>query len=470
MQGQTGVVIGTVVLAWVSALAGCDADESGGSGGGTTVTDGGSGGTGGSGTGTASGGSGTGTGTGTGTGGIGGGAVGCDPLPAPTGTVINVDTSQANDLPSIVDGASTGDTIVLAAGTYTMSVSGESSRRIQFHTPGIAFRGATDDAADVVIDAEYQTNEMITIHASDVTIANLTLTRAVDHPIHVTGGDTADITGTKLYNLRIIDGGEQFVKVNASQSNTLFADDGELACSYFELTDQGRPNIEPNPGGCYTGGIDAHYAWGWVVRDNVFVDIYCDNGGLAEHAVHFWSASRDTVVERNLIVNCARGVGFGLVENGNVRNYPDDPYSGIGYIGHYDGIIRNNVIYADHQYFDTGIELDQARGAVVLHNTIVQPGTAYSSIDYRFPNTLVTVRNNIVRNITQRNSAQGTVDTNLETTDTSIFVDVAGQDFHLASGSNAAVDAAAVEAEAGTDIDGETHDNGAPDMGADERW
>jgi hypothetical protein len=175
-------------------------------------------------------------------------------------------------------------------------------------------------------------------------------------------------------------------------------------------------------------------------------------------------------VERNLILNCARGVGFGLVENGNVRDYADDPYSGVGYIGHYDGIIRNNVIFADHQYFDTGIELDQARGAVVLHNTIVQPASAYSSIDYRFANTLVTVRNNIVRNITQRNGAQGTVNTNLETTDTGLFEDVPNGNFHLAAGTNAAVDAAAVETEAGTDIDGESHDNGAPDMGADERW
>lgn len=458
------------VVAAGSLLWGCDSEETGGPGGGTTVTAGGTGGTAGSGASAAGGGTGGAGASGAagGTGGIGGGAVGCDPLPAPTGNVVNVDDTQADDLPNIVQSATTGTTIVLAPGNYTMTAGSEGGRRMQFRTPGVTLRGATDDASDVTIDGEYVTLEMITIHANDVTIANLTLTHAVDHPIHVTGGDSETITGTRLYNLRIFDSGEQFVKVNANGS--YYADDGELACSYFELTDAGRPHIEPNPGGCYTGGIDAHYAWGWVVRDNVFLDIYCDGSGLAEHAVHFWSASRDTLVERNLIYNCARGIGFGLVEDGNTRDYQPDPYPGVGYIGHYDGIIRNNVIAADHQWFDTGIELDQARGALCIHNTIVQPGTAYSSIDYRFANTDVTIRNNIVRNITQRNGAQGTVDTNLETTETAIFEDVAGWNFHLAAGSNAAVDTAAVEAEAGTDIDGETHDNGAPDMGADERW
>lgn len=75
--------------------------------------------------------------------------------------------------------------------------------------------------------------------------------------------------------------------------------------------------------------------------------IYCEQGGVAEHAVHFWNGARDTIVERNAIVDCARGVGFGLGEtgNGNDRQYADDPYHGM-YIGHYDGVIRNNFIAA----------------------------------------------------------------------------------------------------------------------------
>ena len=393
---------------------------------------------------------------------------GCTPLPAPgpERVIIDVAPSMADMLPDLVRNAEPGTTIRLADGTYTMSAPDEGNRRLQFLTPDVVLRSASGNPAAVILDGEYITNEMLFISADQVTIADITITRAVDHPIHVTG--SADSTrDTLLYNLRIIDGGEQFVKVN-SDGNGNYVDNGVLACSYFQLTPAGRAMVEPNPGGCYTGGIDAHGARGWQVRDNTFMDIYCDNGSLAEHAVHFWSASRDTLVERNTIIDCARGIGFGLVEMGADRPYADDPYPGVGYIGHYDGLIRNNVIFAEIPYFDTGIELDQARGSVVIHNTIVQPASAFSSIDYRFANTEVTVRNNIVRNITVRNGATGTVENNLETSLTAHFADPGNRDFHLLPGATEAVDQGIPMPEAGLDIDGQSHDNGAPDLGADE--
>lgn len=94
--------------------------------------------------------------------------------------------------------------------------------------------------------------------------------------------------------------------------------------------------------------------------------------------------------------------------------YPDEPG---GYVGHYGGLIRNNVIYADVPYFDTGIELSQASGTKVFHNTIphnIAVTSFFSSIDYRFANTSVVIRNNLVERITVREGAAGTVDHNLE--------------------------------------------------------
>jgi hypothetical protein len=176
-------------------------------------------------------------------------------------------------------------------------------------------------------------------------------------------------------------------------------------------------------------------ARGWTVARNTFRGIYCENGLLAEHAIRFWDLSRDTVVERNFVFDCARGVGFGLGQTGSAsRVYADDPYPGAGYIGHYDGIVDNNVIEAGVPYYDTGIALEQARGARVYHNTIVQPQAAFSSIDYRFANSIVDVRNNLVRNLTQRDGATGTVSSNLMTGSTALFVDAAGLDFHLVAG------------------------------------
>ncbi|AWV87936.1 hypothetical protein [Bradymonas sediminis] len=392
---------------------------------------------------------------------------GCAPLPASAGTEVRVSPAQVGELPQIVRDAASGTTILLEDGTYMLGAP------LQFRTPGVTLRSASDDASAVIIDANYSVNEVAFITASDVTLAHITITRAVDHPVHVTPGSAGvDVTGTVLYGLRLIDAGEQFVKVNSNSARDAWVDYGRVECSYFEMTDAGRPNVERNPGGCYTGGIDVHSARGWVVRHNEFHGIYCAGEGLAEHAIHFWKGPRDTLVENNLIVNCARGIGFGLVENGQGRAYADDPYPGVGHIGHYDGVIRNNVIYADIPWYDTGIELAQARGAKVYHNTVFSTDAAtgfFSSIDYRFANTDVDIRNNLTRRITVRGGASGRVENNKEGIDASYFVDASNLDFHLADGANEAIDKGVSVSEAGLDIDGETHDKGAaPDLGADE--
>src|SRR5262249_6747725 len=147
----------------------------------------------------------------------------------------------------------------------------------------------------------------VAISASDVTVADVTIRRATDHPIHAYTLSSVPVTGIRIHGVHIEDGGEQFIKINSGDQMS-WVDRGLVECSTFLLTPAGRPRIEPNPGGCYTGGIDAHGAQGWIVRHNRFEGIHCDNGGLAEHAIHFWTGSRDTLVENNVIVDCARGI------------------------------------------------------------------------------------------------------------------------------------------------------------------
>ena len=70
---------------------------------------------------------------------------------------------------------------------------------------------------------------------------------------------------------------------------------------------------------CIHRGIDAHDASGWTVRDNYISGFWCDGAGgafLSEHAIHFWTGSRDTTVSRNKLVDNARGIGFGLGPGG----------------------------------------------------------------------------------------------------------------------------------------------------------
>ncbi len=394
----------------------------------------------------------------------------CDPLPAPSGTVVEVYPAGAGMLRDAVDAAASGTTILLHDGFYDMS-GGDAGYRLAFDTPDVTLRSAGGDRDTVVLDGGYGTNELISIYASGVTIADLTLTRAYDHPIHISGTPGDPISGVLIHNVRVVDPGQQGIKINPSGDG--YADDGIIECSAVELTAAGRAEIRD---GCYTGGIDAHQAWGWTLRRNYVAGFWCATG-LSEHGIHFWKGSRDTVVEENAIVDCARGIGFGLGSSGTGRVYPDDPYPGVGYLGHVDGVIRNNFIAAGDSGlfdspdgFDTGIGLEQARGTVVVHNTVASTSSPRSSsIEWRFGNTLADVYNNLVsENLLPRDGGQATLDGNLDYCPLSWLTDVAGGDLHLTDATGA-VDAGTPLAPglADTDIDVQTRD-AAPDVGADE--
>lgn len=390
----------------------------------------------------------------------------CGPLAPPTGAVIDVTPSDAPNLPSIVASAAPSTTISLADGTYVVTST------IQLKNPGVTLRSASNDATQVVLDGAYGVDEILAISASDVTLAHLTVTRAVHHPVHVyPPGPGMDVTGTHLYAVRLVDGGQQFLKVNPVVGQTGYIDGGIVECSLFELTDAGRPHVESCCGGCYTGGIDVHAARGWIVRQNRFEGIYCDRAGLAEHAIHFWKGSRDTIVENNTIVDCARGIGFGLGGGAGDRVYPDAPYGG-AMLAHFDGVIRNNVLFADTPFYDTGIEVDEAKSPRVLHNTILTGPNAsgfFSSIDVRFPVTEATVTNNLVTRITVRDGATLLGSNNVEQAPPDVCVAPAAGDFHLRATATSAIDQGAAVPDGGVDIDGDAHANGPPDVGADER-
>jgi uncharacterized repeat protein (TIGR01451 family) len=397
----------------------------------------------------------------------------CGPLPPPTGNVVHVYPSQASQLDGVVAAATTGDTILLHDGIYDLH-----GEYLWFGTPGVTMRSASGDREAVVIDGHYETSEIVNVHASDVTIADLTLKRAQDHPIHVVPPDDADIANTLIYNVHIVDPGQQAIKINQNGAMTHFPDDGQVACSHIELTDAGRQFVWQHNGSCYTGGVDGHQAWGWVIRDNLIEGFWCEED-LAEHAIHFWTGSRDTLVERNVLRDNARGVGFGLMSSGDGRVYDDDPCPGASYVGHYDGIVRNNFVFAGRdglfssEYgFDCGVCLAQACGAQVVHNTVASTQPPFSSIEWRFAATDARITNNLVtHNLRQREGASATLEGNLADAPLSLFVDGAGGDLHLAPSASSAIDQG-VPVDAGLcddDIDSDPRPaGGGRDIGADE--
>jgi hypothetical protein len=391
----------------------------------------------------------------------------CVPLPAPTGTIVHAGPGDADQLRALVAAAQTGTTILLADGTYDLS-GGDNTHRLSFDTPGVTLRGQSGNRDAVILDGNYVTQELISIGASNVTIADLTVKRAYNHPIHVTGRADADVTGARIYNVHLIDPGQQGIKINAS-SQGHYADDGRVECSLIELTGAGRPQIRDN---CYTGGIDGHAARGWQIRLNTIRGFWCLSG-LSEHGVHFWSTSRDTLVERNQILDCARGIGFGLGATGDPadRVYADNPYPGAGYLGHIDGIIRNNFVWATIAGHDSGIGLEQAKGTQVLHNSVVSIEQPFSSIEWRWGNTEVWVVNNLAsHDLVPRDGATAHASGNVPNVNPVIFTNAVGGDLHLNASTAAIAVDQGVAVAAGLcdgDIDGDPRP-GARDVGADE--
>jgi hypothetical protein len=288
--------------------------------------------------------------------------------------------------------------------------------------------------------------------------------------------DAGHTLNTVIYNVHIIDPGQQAIKINPA-ATAFYPDDGVIACSHIELTDAGRPHIRDN---CYTGGVDAHQAWGWVIRDNVIEGFWCPNG-LSEHGIHMWRGCRDTLVERNVLRDNARGIGFGLVTGGDGRTYHDIPCPAAegGYVDHYDGVIRNNFVFASRgelfsssSGFDCGICLWQACGAQVVHNTVASTQTpAASSIEWRFDHTDVDVVNNLVTYRLWNRGGIARLSGNLDYQPLSLFVDGPAGDLHLAPTATNAIDhgAAVMAGLCDDDMDGELRPIGpARDVGADE--
>jgi len=391
----------------------------------------------------------------------------CDPLPPPQGNIVEVDTT--NKLEVAINNADPGTTILLADGTYNLN-----GVYLWISTPNLTLRSKSGNPEAVILDGSYVTTEIIVIKASDITIADLTLKRARYHPIHVSPSSGEDIVNARIYNVRIIDPGQQAIKIN--QNGNYFADYGEIACSRLELTDTGRIQVGEINGSCYTGGIDAHQARGWIIKDNVIEGFWCADG-LSEHAIHLWRGSRDSIVERNILVDNARGIGFGLTTSGTGRTYSDAPCPSADYIGHFGGIIRNNFVfqnrlqlYESQAGFDCGVCLWQACDAKVLHNTVVSTAAPVSSIEWRFLNTNATITNNLVSHrLWERNGASASLAANLDHQPLSLFVDGAGGDLHLVAHAQETIDKGVPVGGnlCSDDIDGDLRDL-TPDIGADE--
>lgn len=381
------------------------------------------------------------------------------PSPARTGEPQRVSTFT--QLEAAVRAANDGardPTILLADGTYDVT----SPSGLFLTRSGITIRSASGNRDAVILQGNGmlggRVSHIFQIVADDITIRDVTLRNVANHAVQIHGETPYDADRPVIGNLVIRDTGEQMIKVSYRDGESTGSEGGRIEDSLFEYTAGAGPQS-------YIGGIDAHRASQYVVRHNTFRNIRSPGPSLAEHAIHFWSQSADTLVERNLIVDCDRGIGFGL---GTSR-------------GHVNGIIRNNMVFhADRgtDFGDVGIELESAPGARVLHNTVylLHPG-APGGIAVRFASsTGVEIQGNLVRvaggapGIWLRDGATAHQVANVLDAQAAWFVDAPSGNLHLA-GSNiqGVTDAASPSNSVEDDFDGDPRPAGpAPDVGADE--
>ncbi len=342
-------------------------------------------------------------------------------------------------------------TILIADGNYQLD-----GAYLRIAVDSVTVRSQSGKRENVILDGNYHTTEIFQIVASNVTIADLTLQRAYDHPVHVMATSSNGVENTLISNLHIIDPGQQAIKINPDAGRTHFVNNGRITGTLIELTAAGRANVWDRNGSCYTGGVDAHQAANWIVEDNEIRGFWCSDG-LSEHGVHFWSSSSNTLVQRNLIVDCDRGIGFGL-----------------GSSSHSGGIIRNNMIYhgPDHGNSDVGIGLESANGAQVYNNTIFHEHGYANAIEYRFPesNNLIIVNNLTNRVIASRNGGEDVdVSNNVTNAVASWFVDVLTGNLHLRGERSGVANVATAISGLVDDFDKQPRPQGAGfDIGADE--
>ena len=384
-----------------------------------------------------------------------------EPLSITTGTVYSVGTlTELKNAVNSANGAGAPATILIADGTYVLDIP-----LLHIMCDRLIIRSQSGNREAVVIRGPDEgpsasATHVFLVPASYVTIADITFGYCRYHGIQVQGESPNDAAGLRVHNCHIINCNEQFIKGSSADADPVGVTDGIIENCLFEFSSGFGYQY-------YTGGIDIHKGVNWIVRDNLFRNIRNPNndGNIAEHAVHFWKLCptfpQNVVVERNWIINCDRGIGFGL---------------GTEQVSGHNGgasIIRNNFVYSDDTGTNTDvcIGLEHASGVKVDNNTVYN--AVYGSpIEYRFnTSSNLYFRNNLVNHaIRNRDGAPAPVmSDNLETVQTSWFRNLAEGDLHILPGVTSVIDQGVSVPDFSDDLDGDSRPKlGGWDIGADE--
>lgn len=275
-------------------------------------------------------------------------------LPPPSGRIVSV--ADVEQFRKAVAGAKDGDTIALADGDYNCVP--YVWMKDKHH---VTIRGASGDPTKVKLTGkgfdkggDHDNEDIFWLDSSEnITFADLTF--AETHAYGLKINSETGPKNIKVYNCHFRDIGIRGIKGTANTSTNNYAKGGEVRYCWFENTKIPPSNWQFD--GDYITSIDMMRLDEWVFADNVFKNIKGRNG-QARGAIFVWVGSKHVTVERNVFIDCDRGVCFGNAANGDKSTHIKD------------SVCRNNFFVTSSS--DAPIEISWAEDIKVFHNSILK--------------------------------------------------------------------------------------------------
>ena len=373
--------------------------------------------------------------------------------------VINVKSNR--QLQRAIRNIRDNTTILISPGTYKLRSS------IVIQADNVTIRGAANNCDSVHLvgpgmnKARYgRVMNGFWVSGKNARIANLTISEIYYHTITF---DSA-AQSPHIYNVRMINSGQQFVKVNPRGFGQ-GVNNGIVEYSIMEYTNGPSAIDRDNSGTGYTNGVDIHAGSGWRLSNNRFRNFHTpDNADhLSNAAVLVWNGAKNTITENNVFIDVDRSIAYGL---GNRKN------------DHSGGVIRNNMIiktpglYSDarRSRSDASIIVWDSPGTKVVHNTVLTSGNTPKSIELRFDTSNVEVSNNITdAPIRHRDNKRFQAQSNLTNAKPNWFVHPPSGNLRLRQVTREVQDKVQRHPYAERDVDGAQRPSGQRvDLGADE--
>lgn len=362
-----------------------------------------------------------------------------------------VPVADAAALRAAIEGAASGDEIVLADGTYDV-VGNLSCTAAGSAAAPIGVRAAVPGSARIRFDA-IEGFRVLAPHwrfEGLVIEGACALDDACEHAFHLAGdADSTVIRGNVIRDFN--------AQIKSNGSGGAFPDDVLVEGNELYDTDA-RDTANP------VTKIDVVGGRRWVVRGNTIHDYQKGQGDGVSYAAFLKGNSRDGLFERNLVVcegdtSGGTRIGLSLGGGGTGAAFCEEQDCTTE---HQNGTLRNNVII---RCPDVGIYLNRAAGTSVEHNTLYDT----SGIDVRFATSSAVLRNNLLSGrIRDRDGGTSTSDGDLARVSLASFaawfLDPGRADFTLVDGSFVVDQGVASSSQ--TDFCATPRADGAPDVGA----